>query len=278
MNTSFGARESVGINALMTPIFKTSKPVNRNTFMTPTFTVGKPVDMKNFKKPAFRRRASVGAAQSFKKRAEERDGMSVFKAKKHKHINNLLTPVFGCGVSVRAASAFMKKSKVNKGIKKQTANILQGGWGRKRSFISTVNPPSSSTLETTDNWFATPKTQKMDIDFPTGESSFPRSRRSAGLTRKLPGQGKVGTHAGDKYKTPFQKPTIRTNVRSKSLQMLGDKELGVSYKQDVKFPATPKNCSMFVCPPVGAPQHKQLFINIENPKPFPRSDAFTGTA
>jgi len=204
--------------------------------------------------------------------------MYVFKAKKHKHINNLLKPVFGCGVSIRAASAFKKKSKVNKGITNKPPNILQGGWGRKRSFISTVNRPSSSTLETTNNWFATPKTQNMDIDFPTGESTFPRNGRSADLTWKLPGQGKVGTHAGDMYKTPFQKPIPRTNVHFKSLQMLGYKELGVSFKQDVKFPTTPKNCRMFVCPPAGAPQHKQLFINIENNKPFPRSKASIGTA
>jgi len=263
MDTPIGARESVGINALMTPIFKRRKPMNRISLMTPTFNAGKFVKMKKFRKLTFSRRALVGAAQYFKKKAEGRDRLSVCKATYHEGINNLMTPVFGCGVSVRAAPAFKKKSKVNKGIINKPPNSRQGGRGRKRSFTSTLNPSSSSTLETTDNWF-TPKAQKMDIDFPTGESTFPRSERSAGLT---------STHAGDMYQTSFQKPTPRMNVNLTSLQMPGDKELVVSYEQDVKFPATPKNCRMVVCPTAGAPQHKQLFINIENHKPFPRSES-----
>jgi len=147
---------------------------------------------------------------------------------------------------------------------------LQGGQGRKRSFTSTVNPFSSITPKTTHNWFTTPKTQKMDIDFPTVERTFPRDERSAGLTRKLPGKGKAGTHAGDLNQTSFKKPTPRRNVR---FQIPQDKKLGVSLKQAANFPATPKNCRMVVCPPAGAPQHKQVFINTDKNKPFPRSES-----
>jgi len=264
MDTPIGAREYVGINTLMTPIFKRSKLMNRNSLMTPTFKAGKSVNMKMFRKRTFGRRASVGAAKYFKKKAEGRDRMSVCKATYHEDINNLMTPVVGCGVSVRAAPAFKKKSKVNKGMINKTPNSRQGGRGRKRSFTSTLNPSSSSILETTDNWFTTPKAQKMDIDFPTGESTFPRNERSAGLT---------STHVGDMYQTSFQKPIPRMNVNFTYFQMPGDKELDVSCKQDVKFPATPKNCRMVVCSTAGAPQHKQLFIHIENHKPFPRSES-----
>jgi len=255
MDTPIGARKSLRINALMTPIFK--------TIMTPTFNTGKCANMNKLRKRTVGRRASVGAAQYFKKKAEGGDRMPVCKATYHEDINNLMTPVFGCGVSVRVAPAFKKKSKVNKGMINKPPNSRQGGRGRKRSFTSTLNPSSSSTLETTDDWF-TPKAQKMDRDFPTGESTFPRSERSAGLT---------STHEGDMYQTSFPKPTPRMNVKLTSLQMPGDKELVVSYKQNVKFPATPKNCCMVVCPTAGAPHHKQLFINIENHKPFPRSES-----
>jgi len=270
MDTPIGARESVGINALMTPIFKRSKPMHRNSLMTPTFNAGKSVNMKKLRKRIFGRRALVGAAQYFKKKAEGRDRMSVCKATYHEDINNLMTPVFGCGVSVRAAPAFKKKSKANNGMISKPPNR---GWGRKRSFTSTVNPSSSTILGTT---FATPKTQKMDMDFPTGESTFPRNERSVGLTWELPGRGEVGTNAGDMYQTAFKKPTTRRNANFTSLQKFGDKELGVSLKQDVKIPATPDR--MVVCPPAGAPKHKQLFINIGNHKPFPRSDASLGIA
>jgi len=103
MDTPTGARESVGINALMTPIFKASKQVKRSKLMTPTLYAGKLVDLKNLKKLAFGSRASIGAAHAFKKKAEESYGLSVFKRKKHKVKNNIKTPVFGCGVPVRAA-------------------------------------------------------------------------------------------------------------------------------------------------------------------------------
>merc|ERR1719317_964912 len=189
--------------------------------------------------------------------------MSVFKGKNHKVTNNLMTPVFGCGFRVRAAQ-------VNKGMLSKPPISLQGGQGRKRSLTSTVNPSSVSTLKTTDNWFTTPKTQKMDIDLPIGERTFPRDERSAGLTRNLPRQGKVSTNMGDMNQTSFKKPTPRRNVR---FQMPQDKKLGVSFKQAANFPATPKNCRMVVSPPVGAPQYKELFINIENNEPFPRSNA-----
>jgi len=266
MDTPIGAREYVGINTLMTPIFKRSKLMNRNSLMTPTFKAGKSVNMKMFRKRTFGRRASVGAAKYFKKKAEGRDRMSVCKATYHEDINNLMTPVVGCGVSVRAAPAFKKKSKVNKVMINKPPNSRQGGRGRKRSFTSILNPSSLSTLETTDNWFTTPKAPKMDIDLSTGESTFPRSERSAGLTRKLPGRGNVGTHSGDMYQTSFQKPTPDEC-------QFHNKELGVSDKQDVKFPATPKNCRMVVCSTAGAPQHKQMFINIAHHKPFPRSES-----
>jgi len=103
MDTPIGAHEPVGINTSMTPIFKTSINVNGIKLMTPTFNAGKPVDLKNLKKLAFGRRASIGAAHPFKKKAEERYGLSVFKRKKHNFTNNLMTPVFGCRVPVRAA-------------------------------------------------------------------------------------------------------------------------------------------------------------------------------
>jgi len=253
MYTPMG-RGHVGIDALMTPIFKTSIPASRNNITTLTLNAGKPGDF------AFGRRASIGAVQPFKKNAEGRDGLSVFKGKKQKVTNNLMTPFFGCGVPVRAAQ-------VNKGMVDKPPISLQGGQGSKRSFTSTVNP--SSSLQTTANWFTTPMTQKMDIDLAIGERTFPRDERSAGLTRNLPGLGKVGTHAGEMNQKSFQKPTPRRNIR---FQMPQDKKLVVSCKQDAKFPATPKNCRMVVCPPVGAPQYKQLFINIENNEPFPRSD------
>merc|ERR1719320_1886674 len=175
MDTPIGARESVRINELMTPIFKASKPVNRNTFMTPTFNAGKPVDMKNLKRPSFDRKVSFGPAPRLQKEAKERDGLPVFKVQKRKQINNLMTPGFACGVSDRVAPFFKKKFKVNSGVINKPPNSLQGGWGRKRTFTSAVNPSSSSTLETADNWFTTPKTQKMDIDFPRGEITFPRN-------------------------------------------------------------------------------------------------------
>jgi len=92
-----GARGYMGINALMTPIFKTSKPGSSNNVMALTLNGGKPV--------SFGRRASIGAAQPFKQNAEERDGLSVFKGKKNKVTNNVMTPVFGCGVPVSAAQA-----------------------------------------------------------------------------------------------------------------------------------------------------------------------------
>merc|ERR1719513_139713 len=141
MDTPMG-RGHVGLDALMTPIFKTSIPVSRN---------------------------------------------------------NITTPFFGCGVPVRAAQ-------VNKGMVDKPPISLQGGQGSKRSFTSTVNP-SSSSLQTTANWFTTPMTQKMDIDLTIGERTFPRDERSAGLTRNLPGLGKVGTYAGEMNQKSFQKPT-----------------------------------------------------------------------
>jgi len=140
---------------------------------------------------------------------------------------------------------------------------LQGGQGRKRSFTSMVNP-SSSTQETT----TTSKTQKMDIDFSIGESKGPHDERSTGLTSWA---GKSWYPCGRHVSKSFQKPTARRNVHFTSLEK--HKKHGVSCKNDPKFPATPKNCCMVVCPSAGAPQHKQLFVNIENHKPFPRSDA-----
>jgi len=94
-----GARGYMDINALMTPIFKTSKPGSSNNLMELTLYAGKPGDF------AFGRRASIGATQPLKQNAEERDGMPVFEGKKHKVTNNLMTPVFGCGVPVNAAQA-----------------------------------------------------------------------------------------------------------------------------------------------------------------------------
>jgi len=141
---------------------------------------------------------------------------------------------------------------------------LQGGQGRKRSFTSMVNPSSSSTLEST----TTSKTQKMDIDFSIRESKFPRDERSTGLTTRA---GKSWYPFGRHVSKSFQKPTPRRNVHFTSLKK--DKKHVGSYKQDAKFTATPKNCRTVVCPQAGAPQHKQVFINIESHKPFPRSDA-----
>merc|ERR1719419_210516 len=100
-----------------------------------------------------------------------------------------MTPVFGCGIPVSSAQA-------NWGMMNEPLISLQGGHIRKRSFTSTVTHSSSSSLQTTDNWFTTPKTQKMDIEFPLVERTFPRDERSAGLTRNLPRKGKVSTHAG----------------------------------------------------------------------------------
>jgi len=90
-----GARGYTGINALMTPIFKTSEPGSSNNVMALTLNGGKPV--------SFGRRASIGAA--LKQNAEERDGMPVIEGKKHKVTDNLMTPVFGCGVPLNAAQA-----------------------------------------------------------------------------------------------------------------------------------------------------------------------------